>query len=190
VAEHPGAERPRAEGSRAGGPGAGGPGAGEASGRLVIGLGNPDRGDDAAGRVAVRALAGRLPLGVALREAGGMAAELVGLLATCREVWIVDATSCGAAPGTLCRFDAGAGPLPASLVGVSSHGLGLGTAVELARALGCLPARCIVWGIEGARFDHGAALSPEVAGAVGTLAARIRQEVEGASPPPMACPSP
>lgn len=160
-------------------------GTGAEADRLVIGIGNPDRGDDGAGRVAVRALAGRLPPGVGVREHSGTAPELVDWFAAAGAVWIVDAARSGAAPGTLRRFDAAAGPLPASLLGVSSHGLGLGTAVELARALGCLPRVCVVWGVEGARFDVGAAVTPAVAAAARAAAGHILAEVEATCTKPI-----
>ena len=57
-------------------------------------------------------------------------------------------------------------PLPRGALGMSTHGFGLAEALELARALGQLPRRCIVYAIEGASFETGAPLSPEVAAAV------------------------
>ena len=49
--------------------------------------------------------------------------------------------------------------------------------MELARALGKLPARTIVYGIEGGTWDTGAALTPEVAEAADVVAASIRREL-------------
>ena len=48
----------------------------------------------------------------------------------------------------------------------STHALGLAEAIEIARSLGRLPTRVRVVGIEGARFDFGRGLSPEVEDAV------------------------
>jgi hydrogenase maturation protease len=50
-------------------------------------------------------------------------------------------------------------------------------AVQLARALGRLPGRLLVIGIEGKRFDSGAGLSPEVERA----AERLADELAGQS---------
>ena len=47
-----------------------------------------------------------------------------------------------------------------------THALGLAAVVELARALGRLPERVVVVGVEAERFDHGVPLSPAVAAAV------------------------
>ena len=41
----------------------------------------------------------------------------------------------------------------------STHALGLADAVELARSLGRLPQRVVVYGIEGAAFEFGNGLS-------------------------------
>ena len=51
------------------------------SGRiLVLGLGNPDRGDDGAGRAAARALRPLLPEDVEVTEADGKMTDLLGRL--------------------------------------------------------------------------------------------------------------
>jgi hydrogenase maturation protease len=87
---------------------------------------------------------------------------------------VVDAAASGAPPGTIRRFDARAGRLPARLMRSSTHALGVPEAIELARALGRLPARVEVYAIEGARFTAGAELSPAVEQAVGELAESLR----------------
>lgn len=130
----------------------------------VIGVGNPWRRDDAAGLVAARRLGGReLEDVAALVEALGEAEEAV----------VLDAVSSGAEPGTVHRFEAGEAPLPARLFAASTHVLGVGEAVELARALGKLPARVTVYGIEGGDFAAGEGLSPEVERAVDEVVAEV-----------------
>jgi hydrogenase maturation protease len=80
---------------------------------------------------------------------------------------LVDAVQSGAQPGTVHRVDASERPLPQELRGsTSTHALGLGEAIELARALERLPRLVLVYGVEGARFDAGAELSAEVRVAV------------------------
>ena len=121
----------------------------------VIGLGNEWRGDDGVGIEVARRLGGR--------ELGGEPIELAEALAGEPEVTVVDAVSSGAPPGTVHTFDASTEPLPARLFGASStHALGLAEAVELARSLGRLPDRVVVYGIEGSSFGFGKGLSPEV----------------------------
>ena len=80
--------------------------------------------------------------------------------------------------GAIHRFDAGTGPLPARVFRSSTHAFGVGDAVELARALGRLPAKVVVYGVEGAGFDAGAALSEPARGAVEAVAESILVEVE------------
>jgi hydrogenase maturation protease len=90
-------------------------------------------------------------------------------------VILVDAVVSGREPGTVTGFDAVAAPLPAVFSGCSSHSFGVAEAVELARALGRLPKRLNVYGIEGSEFTQGVGLSPKVARAVETLAVQIIQ---------------
>jgi len=126
---------------------------------LVIGVGNPDRGDDGAGpRVAALLRA----QGVNAADHDGDGLALIDLWENHSAVVIVDAMVTGAAPGTVRRFDAAAGPLPREAFAVSSHAFGVAEAVETARALGRLPARIIVYGIEGESFALGAGLSDRV----------------------------
>ena len=148
-------------------------GEGERASVLVIGVGNPDRGDDGAGpQVAAR-----------IRKRGLQAIDHTGDGLALIELWeghsavvIVDAMVTGAAPGTVRRFDAAAGPLPREAFAVSSHAFGLAEAVETARALGRLPATVIVYGIEGGSFTLGAGLSGRVERACPRVARDILNE--------------
>ena len=148
--------------------------------RLVIGIGNDDRGDDAAGLAVARGLRGRVPAGVEVLEQDGEATRLLELLAAADAAYLVDAAVSGAPPGTIRRLDPAGAPLPRSLFAVSSHGLGLSEAIELARALGSLPPDLVVYAIEGADFSPGGPLSPAVAAAVVEVEARLLRELEAA----------
>ncbi len=147
------------------------------SARLLIGIGNLDRGDDGAGRAVAKALRETASDDLRVVEHDGEATGLLALLAEVATAVIVDASASGAAPGTVRRFDVAASPLPADSSRMSSHGLGLVDAVELARQLGQLPPRCIVYAIEGGDFRIGALLSPAVAEAVVRVAALLRDEI-------------
>jgi hydrogenase maturation protease len=92
-------------------------------------------------------------------------------------LWLVDAVSSGSVPGTVHRVDAGTEPLPAALFRASSHLVGLGEAVELARTLGRLPRRVVFYGIEGESFEAGDELTPAVAAAVTRVAEAITREL-------------
>lgn len=147
--------------------------------RIVIGIGNCDRGDDAAGRAVTRCLRGKLPGDVEIIDHDGETAGLIAHLDGVTAAFLVDACASGAPAGTVRRFDVAASPLPAATFGLSSHGIGLAEAIELARALGSLPPRCVVYAIEGLSFAIGAPLSPRVVAAVAEVAARLGVEIGG-----------
>ncbi|MFH1340605.1 MAG: hydrogenase maturation protease [Pseudomonadota bacterium] len=147
--------------------------------RIVLGVGNPDRGDDAAGRKVARLLRWMLPHDVEVAEHGGEATDLLARLEGAAAAFLVDACASDAPAGTVQRFDVSAAALPQRSFGVSTHGFGLAEAIELARALGRLPPRCVVYAIEGASFEAGAPLSPPVATAVAEVARRMCAEITG-----------
>lgn len=155
---------------------------------LVIGIGNEFRRDDGAGIEAARRLRRRGLSGVQVFERSG---EATGLIATWESAALavaVDAVSSGAAPGTIHRFEipgggpdgsraGGAGLPPSRIFRGTSHQLGLGEAVALAAAVGSLPARLVIFGIEGQDFGEGTGLTPAVARAIDDIVARVAEEL-------------
>jgi hydrogenase maturation protease len=142
---------------------------------LIIGIGNADRGDDAVGRVVAERLAADPLGGARVVETDGEVARLLSLLEA-DAVVIVDAASSNDPAGTVHRFDAAGAAIPAAMFSMSTHAMGLAECLELARALGRMPARCVVYAVSAARFDIGTPLSAEVAAVVDHVAARIREE--------------
>ena len=138
-------------------------------GLRVLGIGNAARRDDGVGVWIARQLAARLGDDADVRVLGDDGFALLDALAGVEAAILIDAVQSGAAPGTVHRFDAATRPLPPTLLRCSTHALGVAEAVELARALGQLPARLAVYGIEGADFDIGEGLSPPVAAAAAAL---------------------
>jgi len=130
----------------------------------VIGIGNPDRGDDAAGLIVARDLAGRLASGNQVMALAGDQTQLLEAWRGAPAVVVVDAMKAGLARGSLHVLDAHV-PLLRDVT-VSNHGMGLATAIELGRALGNLPERLVILGIEGVGFEIGAPMSPQVRDAV------------------------
>ena len=128
--------------------------------RLVIGLGNPYRGDDAAG-IAVTA---RLRNCEVVQSLTG-SFELMEEWAPYDDVVIVDAMVSGAEVGSVIHFDATTQPLPSGTF-TSTHAIGIAETVEMARHLGRLPENLSVYGIEVGAMEEGASLSPPVAAAV------------------------
>lgn len=145
---------------------------------LVVGIGNDYRGDDGAGLQVARRIRRTGLEDITVRESGGDLTSLPDSWSGFGSVFLIDVVQSGSPAGTLLRFDASAESLPAVFVcHVSSHGISLADAVELARALQELPEHLIVYGIEGKTFDMGADLSPEVVRAVGEAAGRILGEI-------------
>jgi hydrogenase maturation protease len=159
---------------------------------LVVGVGNPLRGDDGAGPAVADRLRGRVPDDVEVACERGDLAELLERLEGRDRVVVIDAAVGAGPPGRIVRFDASAAALPSSLDAGSTHGLGLAAALELLRVQGRLPARVVVYAIAGASFAPGAELTPAVAHAVTDVAARVGDEVNGApcSPRRRSTPSP
>jgi hydrogenase maturation protease len=147
------------------------------TGLLVVGIGNPDCGDDAIGPLVARRVAGRLPPGVTIIERGG---DMIGLLEdwTDRDaVVLIDAAAPITTPGSIHRIDLLQESLPVGLSLASTHAFGVADAVALGDALGQLPERLIVYAVEGCRFEPGAPPSPEVIAAAEGVAARVVLEV-------------
>jgi hydrogenase maturation protease len=145
---------------------------------LVIGVGNPDRGDDAAGLAAARHVRAAAPAGVTVIELDGDQLALLDAWQGAADVYVVDATCSGAEPGTVRRFDA-SHPLGKGFSRRGTHLLGLADVIELARALRRLPARLRGFGIEGAAYELGAPLSQEAELAARAVAEQILHELRG-----------
>ncbi len=145
---------------------------------LIIGVGNPLRGDDGAGPAVIQHLQNRLPPSVITLQLDSDGVSLMEAWRGFERVILVDAAGSGAIPGAIHRFDASRTKLPRGLFHYSSHLIGVVEAVELARQLGRLPERLVVYGIEGAAFAYSEGLSAEVAAAVERVASAIAAELE------------
>jgi hydrogenase maturation protease len=88
---------------------------------------------------------------------------------------VVDAMQTGAAPGTVVVFDASSAAVPAMTRLSSSHALGAATSVELARAIGKLPDRLVVVGVEADSVRLGSAVTPAVASVVSLVADAVME---------------
>ena len=154
---------------------------GDAHRGIVIGVGNLDRGDDGLGREVARLLRPMAPEGLEVAEHDGEPTALIARLDGAGAAYLIDACASGAPAGTIHRADVSAAPLPPSLSGLSTHGLGLAEAIEIARALGQLPALCIVYAIEGESFSPGAPLSARVIAAASRLVRRLVPEISRGS---------
>lgn len=139
---------------------------------LVIGCGNPLRGDDGAGPECIRRLAARgLPPGVAALDAGTAGIDVVLRMREASRVILVDACRSGRAAGEIVSLSV------ADLAGLPSsgrldiHSFRWSDAVALARTLvgDGPPPDVSAWLVEGASFEPGTGLSPAVDAAVARL---------------------
>ena len=146
---------------------------------VVAGLGRPDRGDDGVGAEVVRLLSTEDLPGVSVQVLEDPTA-LIDTWAAVPVAVVVDAVVSGRPPGTVITRDVGARaePLSSRAWGAdasrgSSHALGVATAVELSRALGRLPDRVVLVGVEAGSVDFGWGLTAPVAAAVPGAAAAV-----------------
>jgi hydrogenase maturation protease len=145
---------------------------------LVIGVGNDFRSDDGAGLFVARSLQARVLPGVLTREASGEGAALMDMWSGIPAVIMADAVDAGGEPGAIYRLDAGSEPIPALFFHYSTHAFSVAEAVEMARALGQLPPRFVIYGIEGQNYHAGQGLSPVVEQAARTVSARVLADIE------------
>ncbi|MGD0700543.1 MAG: hydrogenase maturation protease [Trebonia sp.] len=154
---------------------------------LVVGVGNEFRRDDGAGPAVIALLRARQPgdaslSGVTLALSDGEPGRLIDLWEGAGLAVVIDAVRDPTMPpGHTRQLAAGglAGPA-GGLAGpaggaASSHGIGLGDTVELARVLGRLPARLTILAVVGRDFGFGTGLTAEVSAAVGELAELVRE---------------
>lgn len=145
---------------------------------LVIGVGNQYRGDDAVGLVVAERLKQlQLPnVSVTLCPGGGL--DLMDAWQNAQSVIIVDAVRSNEVAGSVVRVSHEDLDRLNNVGTVSSHGFGVVEAVSMATALGILPAKLVIYGIEAQHFEPGTVMSPDVAAAVDQVVQIIAEELQ------------
>lgn len=143
----------------------------------VIGLGNSFRGDDAVGLHVARRVKALLGPESDVVEAEMLGADVLELMKDRKQVILVDGAQSGKPAGRVQRWDVSRRAPPQNPFPHSSHAINAWDAIELARALGELPPRVIVYAVEVGRVEAGAELSQPVARAVEAAAQAIVREV-------------
>lgn len=146
--------------------------------RLVIGIGQDFRRDDQAGPRVIEGLKNAALENVDLVLVSGESASLLTAWQGYKQVWVVDAVRAEATPGTLIRLDGLHQHVPDDWRQTSTHGVGLAHALALARVMDRLPPALIIWGIVGAEFGIGVAITPDVQTAIDDAVAGIAAELE------------
>jgi hydrogenase maturation protease len=149
---------------------------------VVVGVGNEFRRDDGAGPEVIARLRALQPgdaslSGVTLALSDGEPSRMIDLWEGTRLAVVIDAVQDPAMPPGY-RYQVAVDALTGVVDGAaSSHSIGLGDTVELARVLGRLPARLTVLAVVGRDFGFGTELTAEVAAAVPELVERVREIV-------------
>ena len=147
---------------------------------VVIGVGNAYRRDDGAGVSVADQLRALVPAEVEVVAYEQEPSRLIDTWTGADLAIVVDAASSGAEPGTVHRFDCATASVPAGTFRSSTHAFGVGDAVEISRALGTLPRRVVVYGIEGSDFDSGVGVTQPVAAACVHVVAGVLDDLEAA----------
>jgi hydrogenase maturation protease len=129
---------------------------------VLIGVGNPWRGDDGVGRAVVDVAAGRLKPDVEVVEADGEPSRLIDAWTDVDLAVVVDAVRSGAEPGTIHVWRDNS-ELAHSAPSTGSHALGVADAIALGGALRRLPRTLVVVGVEVGETSAGHGLAAAVA---------------------------
>jgi hydrogenase maturation protease len=142
---------------------------------LVVGIGNELRGDDAAGLEIARRVRAANVAGITVQESGGDISALVDAWEGFDRVILADAVSCAGEPGEVLQLDGRASELQSSVFNrpVSSHGIGVVEAIQLAKELRRLPPSLTIYGVVGSDFRLGEKISADVKRGIDAAACAI-----------------
>jgi len=145
---------------------------------LVLGLGNPLRGDDGVGPRVVEALNRRkLPEGVKAQDGGTGGFDLLHVLEGWERAVIVDAADVGREPGQFIRFTPDEARLVESADGFSLHNAGLAEALALADAVGQPLLALVIFGVQPEKIGWGEGLSETMEAALPDIVNAVLNEI-------------
>jgi hydrogenase maturation protease len=149
---------------------------------LILGLGNPLRGDDGIGPRVIQELEAReLPAGVAALDGGTGGLDILPVIEDWDNVVVVDAADVDAGrerlvPGEFIRFIPDQVRLHESPHDFSLHHAGLAEALALARALDHKLPSMVVFGVQPEDTGWGEGLSPRVEARLPALVDAVLEE--------------
>ena len=140
---------------------------------VVIGVGNEFRRDDAIGPAVIEQLRNMCLPGIGLATCDGEPTRLIELWSGAETAVVVDAVRIEpASPGRIHRIS-GQHPAASTRGIANTHGIGLGDAVCLARAIDQMPGRLLLYAVEVADTDFGIGMCPGVTAAAAIVAGEI-----------------
>ncbi len=133
---------------------------------LILGVGNPLRGDDGVGPEVIRLLkenrdSYKLAADIDLLDGGTDGLGLIEYFREYRKVILIDAVLMGMPPGTVKVFKPEDALFHICNDSLSTHGFGISELVKFAKELELLPELSIV-GIQAENTDYGEGLSESV----------------------------
>ncbi len=143
---------------------------------VVIGCGNPDRGDDGVGPEVIRRLRGRVPPGVRVITCDP--SRVVDEFGGSDFAVIVDACLGLGDPGSIHVLES----IPPGCPAVLGHGVSVMDALELGRVLGRAPAKVRFVVVEVAHIDVGASMSGPVRRSIDTAVDAVLNELTAFCP--------
>jgi hydrogenase maturation protease len=151
---------------------------------VVIGIGNRFRRDDGAALRVIEMLSDRVPASALLVESDGEPTRIIDSWTDVQLAVVVETVRRGDPPGTVAALEwkLWTGPSAATQHEHGSHSLGILEAIALGDAVGRMPARLHLIGIEPEDLGWGEGLSPPIARSI-EQAARLVLDYLGATPP-------
>ncbi len=148
----------------------------------MVGTGNRFRSDDCAGLKAVSLLqqraSNRWGVEVTIVDLEGDQSAILDHMNSTDVVIIIDAVHSDGQPGSFVRIDSTNGEIPLTFDGNSTHGYGTSYVLRIAKMIGVLPQRVIIYGIAGKNFSSGTDVSPEVTKSVDTVVEKVSEEID------------
>jgi hydrogenase maturation protease len=143
---------------------------------MVVGIGNPYRSDDAAGWAVIDAIKDKAGPNLKCSKSRGDLAELLELFAKHPCVYLVDACLAPDSEKPWLRIDASRHEVALDAAQSSTHGLGVSQAIALAKNLGQMPLKLIIYALPGTNFTLGNTLSPAMRQTIAEVAEAILKE--------------
>ncbi|MHB8488585.1 MAG: hydrogenase maturation protease [Candidatus Dormibacteria bacterium] len=153
--------------------------------KIVIGIGNRFRRDDGSALRVLDALAGRIPAATVVLESDGEPARLIDAWADAPIAVVVETVRRGQPPGSIAGIEWDDQVAPAAGSDHGSHSLGILEAIALGRAVGRMPRRLRIVGIEPEDLAWGEGLTDAVAASIDAAAELVIDylRMDGGDPP-------